>query len=219
MNRLFLRLLRPEFPLSWKTVLLEAGVIGLAGLAFGWIANALSPVGLELSRNYFPPIPEATATIEAELDPTTREPPGLSTVQAVGEQGDQAQSRRIGFEQAVALLESSAAQDGRLIFVDARSDAPYRAGHLPGAYLLDRFYPERFLPELLPAAMAAEQVIVYCTGGDCEDSEYAARMLGEAGVPVERLQVYRGGVEEWRARGGVMERGERLSGMLEAGGR
>ena len=43
---------------------------------------------------------------------------------------------------------------------------------------------------------AAEQVVVYCTGGECEDSDTAAILLRDAGVPTAKLFVYGGGFAE-----------------------
>ena len=54
----------------------------------------------------------------------------------------------------------------QVVFVDARSRRYYEEGHLPGAFHLDHFYPEETLAEVLPAALMAEVVMVYCNGGD-----------------------------------------------------
>ena len=56
--------------------------------------------------------------------------------------------------------------------------------------------------------------MVYCTGGNCEDSEFATLTLKEAGVPQERLSIYVGGMTEWVAEGSPVEVGERKSGKM-----
>ena len=58
--------------------------------------------------------------------------------------------------------------------------------------------------------------MVYCTGGDCEDSEFSAVMLRDAGIPAERLQVYAGGFTEWTALGRPVETGPRNSGAIHS---
>jgi rhodanese-related sulfurtransferase len=56
--------------------------------------------------------------------------------------------------------------------------------------------------------------VVYCNGGECEDSEFAAIMLRDAGVPREMLFVFAGGIVEWKAAGLPVETGPRGSGQL-----
>jgi rhodanese-related sulfurtransferase len=58
------------------------------------------------------------------------------------------------------------------------------------------------------------KVVVYCNGGECEDSEFAAIMLRDAGVPREALFIYAGGITEWKAQRLPMEAGARRSGEL-----
>lgn len=222
MNPLVFRLVKPKVAGSWKRVLLDAGCVVVAGLLLSWVANALSPRGLELSRDYFPSLPSAVTPPQdgeegsgPDAGAASTSQSGPAPVQPAPTLASAGAFPFIDFEAAVKLLESPGAQDGRIVFVDARSSDHHGEGHLPGAYVLDRFYPERFLPDVLPAVMTAEQVVVYCTGGDCEDSEYAAQMLREAGVPADRLLIYKGGIEEWRLKGGTVERGERLSGLIE----
>jgi len=50
---------------------------------------------------------------------------------------------------------------------------------------------------VFPACSVAQKIIVYCTGGSCEDSEFAAMMLRDAGIPNENIVVYGGGITEW----------------------
>ena len=85
-----------------------------------------------------------------------------------------------------------------------------RTGTCPGAYQLNHYLSEQFLPGLVPIALAAEKVVIYCNGGDCEDSLFAAVDLLDEGVPYESIYLYEGGMEEWRKRGGPIEEGARV---------
>jgi len=98
-----------------------------------------------------------------------------------------------------------------LIFVDSRDDAHYQSGHIPGAFQLDYYRPQNYLPAVLPAAMVAQRIIVYCNGGDCEDSEFAAVLLKDGGVPPEKLHIYGGGFAEWSTNNMPVEIGARDS--------
>jgi rhodanese-related sulfurtransferase len=198
-------------------LLREAVVVLVACLALALLANALSPQGLDLSRNYFPEGiitsgPSSVIEVAEPLSPDTAAAEGLSVVER--------RLRQRGLE-GIDLSELQAwIADPRyemelVILVDARAARPYQEGHLPGAYSFDHYRPEATLAELLPVALMAEQVIVYCSGGDCEDSEFAAIFLRDAGVPGDRLRVYTGGLQEWREAQLPVELGQRGSGVLE----
>jgi rhodanese-related sulfurtransferase len=103
---------------------------------------------------------------------------------------------------------------GLVVFIDARDDEHYLAGHIPGAYQLDHYHPENYLAVVLPACQVAEQVVVYCKGGSCEDSEQTAIFLRDAGVLKEKLFVYAGGFDEWTANNMPIEIGQHNSGQL-----
>ena len=117
-----------------------------------------------------------------------------------------------------ALFQESERNPATVIFVDVRNDALYQAGHIPGAHQLDYYRPEAYLPEVLGACATAQKIVVYCTGGDCEDSELAAQLLVQAGVPRENLFVYLGGFTEWSTNGLPLHMGVRPRGNLEGGG-
>jgi rhodanese-related sulfurtransferase len=120
-------------------------------------------------------------------------------------------------KQAITLFQDPRYAQGRLIFVDARNDDHYQAGHVPGAYQLDHYRPGDYLAAVLPACQVAEQIVVYCNGGDCEDSENTAIFLRDAQIPGEKLFVYAGGITEWAASGMPVETGARNSGELRKG--
>ena len=101
-----------------------------------------------------------------------------------------------------------------VIFVDARNDAQYPAGHIPGAFAFDHYRPETAIAVVLPACLSATRVVVYCTGGACEESEFATRALADSGVPRDRLFIYVGGLTDWQAAGQPVEIGARRSGQF-----
>ncbi len=196
-----------------QALLLEAAAIAAVGLTLGLIANGVSPRGLVLSRDYFPPTPVQGREARALPSGDRQTAPGAATAKdrvlvRLAELGLPA----VDFAGARALFEDPRHAQELIVFVDARNDAAYTAGHIPGAYQFDRYYPERFFPTVLPVCDTAELVVVYCTGGDCEDSEFAARALLHAGVARERLRVFAAGMDEWRRHGMPVEVGPRGSG-------
>jgi rhodanese-related sulfurtransferase len=172
---------------NFKAVVLEAIVLALAGLLLALGANALSPRGLRLSRNYFPTlVPVAQSTTNA-----------ASTADSLLARLQQHGLSLVSSNEVFQLFRDPAYEQGLIVFVDARSDQAYQAGHVPGAWQLDRYRPENYLGTVLPACAAALKVIVYCNGRACDDSEFAAVMLRDAGIPAENIFVYGGGISEW----------------------
>ena len=83
------------------------------------------------------------------------------------------------------------------VAVDARPEAFYRAGHVPGAFSLPREDFERgYAGVHVPLeANRAQPIVVYCAGADCKDSALVAGALSRLGF--RHLRVYQGGWEEW----------------------
>ena len=198
-----------------RSVFVEALLLAVIGLAFALIANEFSPRGLRLTRNYFPEIkmPAAVAKLPADGGAANHQPAENATNAAalrLQERGLQLASAIEVFE----LFRDPNYEQGLIVFVDARDDEHFAAGHIPGAWQLNHYRPENYLPAVLPACLAALKVVVYCTGGQCEDSEFTAIMLRDAGIQRESLFVYAGGITEWTALGRTIETGARGSGQL-----
>ncbi|MDO8539546.1 MAG: rhodanese-like domain-containing protein [Opitutaceae bacterium] len=198
-----------------QTLLLEAAVVGVAGLGFALLANQLSPRGLVLARDYF----GGTAGMTPKAAVVAASPPTVPSLAAGGDRAREVEINRDGFR--IAKLDEilrwhadPRRERGLIMFVDARGDRAFRDGHIPGAVQFDPFYPEQRLAEVLAACSLADQIVVYCTGGDCIDSNLAARLLRDAGVPLERLAVFAGGISDWKTAGAPIELGTRNSGIL-----
>lgn len=169
---------------SLKAVVFEAILLAVAGVLFALAANALSPRGLRIARNYFPGAPVSAPTVAVAPDSIAArlQQHGLK----LGTSND-----------VIHLFRDPAYEQGLIVFVDARNDHAYELGHVPGAWQLDRYRPENYLPAVLPLCLNAQKIVVYCNGGSCEDSEFAAIMLREAGIPNDNILVYGGGISEW----------------------
>ncbi len=200
-----------SYRFGWKRILGETVTVTIAGLAFALAANLISPRGLELGRNYFPgasrPLPQSGETTNT---PNPTVPAQMAArIQAQGLQV-------ITGPEVHQLFQDPRYAQELVVFVDARNQAQYRQGHIPGAYPFDHYRAMEELPNVLPACLNTDQVVVYCTGGDCEDSEFGTITLRDAGVPADRLFVFIGGIAEWTAEGYPVETGERQSGMMRS---
>jgi len=203
-----------------KKVLVEAALVAITGAALAFLANGFSGRGLKLTRNYFPGADRPSLT-RSSSNPVSRAA-GTNLASASAAQEAIARLRGKGFQvadgdQAPAFFHDSRYEQGLIIFIDARNDDHYKQGHIPGAYQFDHMYPERYLGAVLPACNTAQQVLVYCDGGDCELSEFAAEFLrSSAGVANDKLFVYVGGLKEWERRHLPLEIGERKSGQFRS---
>ncbi|MFT7516640.1 MAG: rhodanese-related sulfurtransferase [Myxococcota bacterium] len=85
-----------------------------------------------------------------------------------------------------------------VMLLDARSKADYEIAHIPGAHLADHYQQQQYLQPLTAALQQAPIVVVYCKGGDCEDSIFLARdLVYRYGLATESLRIYEGGMNDW----------------------
>ena len=214
-----------------KNVLSETLILLGLGLLLALAANFLSPRGLSLTRNYFPSslgqpslspanttnllTPTLASTASNPAAGGSLSPPPDAAAAASAAARLQAKGLRpLSGPETLALFKDPGYQQELVVFVDARDDRHYEAGHIPAAYHFDRYYPDKYLAAVLPPCLNAAQVVVYCTGGTCEDSEFAALALREAGVAPDHLAVFVGGINEWTTLQGPIELGARNSGNL-----
>ncbi|MGH7994388.1 MAG: rhodanese-like domain-containing protein, partial [Limisphaerales bacterium] len=200
------------------SILLEAVLVAVVGAAFALAANRISPRGLSLARNYFPT--ETHDMMRTSAGATLPETaPGtnatvLSSPPSLAAPKPPPALQRVDRLRAVELFHNSHLQAGAIVFVDARDEEHYLGGHVPGAYEFDPYHPEKYFPAVLPVCQAAEQIVVYCNGGDCDDSQTAALLLRDVGIPNQKLFIYTGGITEWTNNHQPVETGERNSGNL-----
>ncbi|MHC4695749.1 MAG: rhodanese-like domain-containing protein [Planctomycetota bacterium] len=154
----------------------EACVLVLAGVVIGFGYNSVRAKGsIDLHKDYFAKGP-----------------------------GDQPYEE-VSFAEVVDLLNDPDTDLGLNVFVDARSSELYVEGHMPGAVWCDPYETEAHIDDVLGVAAAADKVIVYCSGGECEDSFFMCRELLEAGIARKAIYVYPGGWNEWIERGQPVE--------------
>jgi len=187
-----------------KTVV-EVIVLGVLGLALGYGSNAVRGTGsIDPWKNLFrrsgaPAWGSPVATTEAD----GRDTPsvgGLRSTATSSPAGPEHEYQEIPFDEVVEIFNDPNTEMGVNVWVDARDDSAYEAGHIPGAIQCDHYQLDNFIDSVLEAVSIADKVIVYCNGGDCEDSIYLCTDLVEAGVPHEMIYVYTGGWKEWAGR-------------------
>ncbi|MBE0541348.1 MAG: rhodanese-like domain-containing protein [Verrucomicrobia bacterium] len=201
-----------------KRILSESLLLAVVGTALAFAANEISPRGLRLTTDYFPGAIQNSLPAGTTI-PETPSPGHTNVALTTDEQLLAARLQAKGLQLATSDQAAQLYRDPRygqelIVFIDARNDWHYQQGHIPGAYQFDHYRAADYLATVLPVCQTAELVVVYCTGGDCEDSEFAAIFLRQAGIPAEKLLVYVGGMAEWTAKGLPVAIGARHSGNL-----
>lgn len=208
-----------------RRILLESLIVALVGAVVALMANFVSPRGLSLSRDYFPsgrivaPPPASNAVsgivgTNPPFIPTNAVAPNTPEFQVILARLRDKGIGVVDNSRASQLFHDQRREAELVVFIDARNEQHYQEGHIPGAYLFDHYRAENYLAGILPVCMTAQEIVVYCTGGQCEDSEFAAITLRDAAVSKEKLFVYPGGITEWTNSGLPLEIGPRKSGVI-----
>ena len=98
-----------------------------------------------------------------------------------------------------------------VLFLDARRTSVFEAGHVGGARSfsvwesdvdekVNALYNERSDP-----SDQDRPIVIYCSGGACEDSHMLAQKLW--GIQFNNLYVYKDGFPDWQERGGAVRTG------------
>ena len=189
-----------------KNIFVEVLVVAITGIAFAFAVNQISPRGLVLTRNYFP--------AENSHKATAANSTALSPAQLLAAQIKENGLQLVDGGQAAKLFHDPRFKQNGIVFIDARDESHYREGHIPGAYEFGPYHPDKYLAAILPICRAAEHIVVYCNGSDCDDSETAAVLLRNVGVANQKLFIYEGGIAEWTDNHLPVETGARNSGSL-----
>lgn len=213
-------------------VVLESLIVTVVGVGLALIANAKSGRGLDISKDYF-----KVRTAARPMDPANGKSDGGSeTKPEPGEDPDKnkedkyAEGKRLVKEAGFQAIEYDEVQrlyrddnnyrNGAYIFVDARPASEYREGHIPLAWRIDHVKSDEMLkaPPLQFLLPSAEKIVLYCHGGNCEDSLLVAGDMRAAGIDQTKIHVYVGGFTEWWEKKQPIEKGDRESGDITEGG-
>jgi len=147
----------------------QALMITVAAVVLGLIVNALRPQGLDLLRSPEPVSPAATGPAAAGPQP---------------------------IELAAALdhLNSGAA-----IFIDARSEYDYAAGHIATARNFQEKNMDVWMPDFFSTTSPETPLIIYCSGPRCHLAERLAKRL--YGLGFTAAQILADGWNGWLASG------------------
>jgi rhodanese-related sulfurtransferase len=111
----------------------------------------------------------------------------------------------------IAFDDVKSLHDKNALFLDARRTSVYEQGHIAGARTysvwesdIDEKVNKLFNERSDPAAQALP-IVVYCSGGDCEDSHMLAQKLW--GIQFNNVYVYKDGFPDWQQHGAPVHTG------------
>jgi rhodanese-related sulfurtransferase len=104
-----------------------------------------------------------------------------------------------------------ALHDGGALFLDARRTSIFEQGHIAGSRPFSVWESDiddkvrKLFDERGEPAQQAQPIVVYCSGGDCEDSHMLAQKLW--GIQFNNVYVYKDGYPDWVAHRGATRTG------------
>ena len=209
-------------------LLIVSVVVGTAGHTLrtdkkkkiAFVDSKKYPLALEVRRDDRPAGPESpgaisptpSPTIEPAVKPTVKptvNPPVNPTTTEPGPEAANNGASPVGsspeddgrVEEVLSKLAYTEAQDGGVIFVDARRTEKFEEGRIAGARSLaiwEADFEER-LEMFLNTEDPGATVFVYCKGKKCEDSHQVALRLKQAGFI--NVRVIHDGYPGWKANG------------------
>ncbi len=85
------------------------------------------------------------------------------------------------------------------VFVDARSQDHYDDLRIKDAIHIYLPQVNDMSEEVRASLNEADFIVVYCNGGDCEDSiTLAENLVNDQSIPYEKVWVFEGGIKEWK---------------------
>lgn len=85
----------------------------------------------------------------------------------------------------------------RALFIDSRSRSDYKSQHIPGAWNIPFEENKEGLNSEMLFAPIDKTLVIYCAGGDCQESIGLAKLIHRLGY--RDIRVFSGGWTEWRA--------------------
>lgn len=111
----------------------------------------------------------------------------------------------------IAYKDVAALYAGGALFLDARRTNVYEQGHIAGARPFSVWESDAddkvkgLWEQRQDPKEQALPIVIYCTGGDCEDSHMLAQKLW--GAQFNNVYVYKDGFPDWQAKGGAIHTG------------
>lgn len=145
-----------------------------AAAILGLGSNALNPDGIPLV-GYYPEIEYGPDSVIVPPSAEEGDPPFITLKEAYGKY-----------------------HDPGTVFLDSREPEEYEIGHIKGALNLPFDWVDEYWPDVEPLLSTDAQIVIYCSGAECELSLFEGRYLRELGY--QNIFIFFGGWSEWESR-------------------
>lgn len=162
-----------------KTRIFQSIIIVVISVLAGLLFNGLSGSGIPMVGKW----PSVSGSDSVIVPPSAEEgdPPFISL--------DEAAARY---------------QMPKILFIDAREPEDFEYGHIKAAINLPYDYMEDYWDKIIPGLEKDRNIVVYCSGSECESSLFLGRELIFNGF--ENISVFYGGWREWEKAGLSIEK-------------
>ncbi len=182
---------------SCKSILSQVLIISAIGTAIGIADSIARPITLTRPA---PPPPlinnNQSTTTTTPTTPPTANPAFVFTTEA----DLKSKPGQITVAQAKSLFDQQA------FFIDARKLEDYRKGHVKGSFRMAEADFQFGNPPMLAAIPRDATLVVYCNGGNCDESEQVAKLINGSGY--QKVYVLHDGIPGWQAMGYPSETGD-----------
>lgn len=177
-------------------------IIGLGviiGAADSWIRPTTISLKLESPAPMTPP-----SGANRPAPPSSNEAPAKTALPTVSDSAASATPAKplglmISAEEAKKLFDEGA------VFLDARIESEFKAGHVPQAFHLNSStFGTPAAADAMKALDPSQPAVIYCGGGDCDASKNLAILLQGAGF--NRLHIFEAGFPDWEKHGYPVEK-------------
>ncbi|HEY2321894.1 MAG TPA: rhodanese-like domain-containing protein [Thermoanaerobaculia bacterium] len=158
------------------------------------------------------PAPATTKTTKATAPPATA-PPATGNRQPATQTPDIAKFTPHPDKAytEIAYADVANLHAAGVLFLDARRTSVYEQGHIAGARSYSVWESDiddkvnKLFNERSSEADQAKPIVVYCSGGECEDSHMLAQKLW--GIQFNNVYVYKDGFPDWQQHGAAVHTG------------
>ncbi len=172
-------------------VILAVGTV--AGLGFN---QARAKNRISLGRPYFAVAPVVVAP-GGDGPPSASNSGGDSTDSNPADIGLKHPFTPVTLDEVVEMYLGPGYEAGEIIFVDARDEEHFQKEHIIGAVNIDNYNADTMYDDAEAFLLSANTIVIYCGGGDCEDSIFLATYMNNRGVPMGKIRLFEGGMKAW----------------------